>query len=239
MKQKILIIDDDRRHCNLLANFFESHGFDTLMAANAIEMTTQRERFHCDLLVLDINMPGEDGISICERLRAEGDLTPILFLTGRSDVLDRIRGLEYGADDYLTKPFEPLELIARVKAILRRVPAKSKGHSTLTLTFHFGAFLLDIVSRSLVRDGELVSLSFDEFELLKILIDTPGKPKSRHQLANLLKKNDQLINQRYIDILVSRLRHRLKDDGLQHQYIQTVRGIGYVFTNALPKQLAS
>ena len=239
MKQRVLIVDDDHRHCDLLANYLETHGFDTLMAADAIEMKKQRERSHCDLLVLDIEMPGEDGISICRRLRAEGDKTPILFLTGRANGLDRVLGLELGADDYLAKPFEPLELVARVRAILRRVSDESKPQDTLPLKVHFGAFMLDIVSSSLLFNGDIVALSFDEFELLKILACSPGKPKSRNQLANQLKGSDQQIDQRYIDMLVSRLRKRLKDDSLQTHYIQTVRGVGYVFKNALPKQLTS
>ena len=240
MKQRILIIDDDHRHRNLLTNYFATQGFDTLMAADAIEMKKQLERFRCDLLVLDINLPGEDGISICQRLRTEGDTTPIVFLTGRDNVFDRILGLEYGADDYLAKPFEPLELVARVRAILRRVSNESLNvHDTKPVKVQFGPFMLDMPSRSLLCNGHIVSLSFDEFELLKILVSTPGKPKTRNQLANQIKGADQNIDQRYIDMLVSRLRKRLKDDLSQSQYIQTVRGIGYVFKNALPNQLAS
>ena len=240
MKQRILIIDDDCRHRNLLANYFETQGFDTLMATGAIEMKKQRERFRCDLLVLDINMPEEDGMLICQRLRAEGDKTPILFLTGRNDVFDRILGLELGADDYLAKPFEPLELVARVRAILRRVLDDSLNvHETMPQKVHFGAFMLDIGSQCLLYNGDIVPLSFDEFELLKFLACTPGRPKSRNQLANQLKGDDQDFDKRYIDMLVSRLRKRLSDESSQPQYIQTVRGVGYVFKNALPNRLAS
>jgi len=240
MKQRILIIDDDHRHRNLLANYLETHGFDTLMAADAIEMKKQRERFRCDLLVLDIEMPGEDGISICRRLRTEGDKTPILFLTGKGNALDRVLGLELGADDYLAKPFEPLELVARVRAILRRVSDGSvKVHDTLLMKVQFGTFLLDIASRSLLCDGHIVSLTFDEFELLMILACRPGQPITRVKLANQLNKDDQHIEQRYIDVLVSRLRKQLKDDSSPHQYIQTVRGVGYVFKNAIVHQQAS
>ena len=238
MKQRILVIDDDRRHCNLVANYLETHGFDTLMAADAIEMKKQQERSHCDLLVLDIEMPGEDGISICRRLRAEGDKTPILFLTGRGNALDRILGLELGADDYLAKPFEPLELVARVKAILRRVSDGSvKVQNTLLMKVEFGAFVLNIAPRSLLCDGHIVSLSFDEFELLMILACRTGQPITRVQLANQLNKDDQHIEQRYIDMLVSRLRKQLKDDSSPHQYIQTVRGVGYFFKNAFVHQV--
>ena len=235
MKQRILIIDDDHRHRNLLANYFESQGFDTLLAADAIEMKRQRERFYCDLLVLDVNMPGEDGISICKRLRAEGDEIPIVVVTARNGIVDRILGLEYGSDDYLAKPFDPRELVARIRAVLRRIPDKPLNAEEATpVTFDFGAFVLDISSRVLLCNGQAVVLSFDEFELLKILAGTPGQPLSRHQLASQIRGGGQQIEQRNIDMLVSRLRKRLKDDSSPHQYIQSVRGVGYVFmTSAL------
>ena len=233
MKQRILIIDDDHRHRNLLANYFEMQGFDVLLAADAIEMKKQRERFHCDLLVRDVNMPGEDGISICRRLRAEGDKIPIVIVTARNEVVDRILGLEYGSDDYLAKPFDPRELVARIRAVLRRIPDNSLNTSEVApVTFQFGAFVLDISSRVLLCNGQAVALSFDEFELLKILAGTPGKTLSRHQLAHQIRSGGQQIDQRNIDMLVSRLRKRLMDGLSSHQYIQSVRGIGYVFINA-------
>ncbi len=240
MKQRILVIDDDHRHRNLVANYLTSQGFDALMAADYIEMQKQLERFHCDLLVLDINMAGEDGLIICQKLRAEGDMTPIIFLTGRDHFTDRVLGLECGADDYLAKPFEPTELVARVKAILRRFSDQNLNVQETTLEkVQFGVFILDILSRSLLCKGDIVSLSYDEFEILKILASTPGKPKSRNQIAIQMKGVDQQIDQRYIDMTVSRLRKRLKVDSFQPDYIQTVRGVGYVFQNAFPEQLAS
>ena len=240
MNKRILIIDDDYRHCNLLANYFETHGFDTLMAANATEMKKQRERFRCDLLVLDINLPGEDGLSICQRLRAEGDRIPILFLTGRDHVFDRIIGLEQGADDYLAKPFEPLELVARVKAILRRTPVDSlKAQAIKAEKVQFGPYLLDMASDKLWCDGHVLPISLPEFNILRMLAMNPGEPKSRNQLANHIKGDDQQADERYIDLLVSRLRKRLNDDSVSPQYIHTVRNLGYVLKNATPIQLAS
>lgn len=238
MKQRILIIDDDARHRNLLANLFETNGFDTLEAANAIEMQKQRERFHCDLLLLDINMPGEDGVSICYRLRDGGDMTPIMFLTGRDHVNDRVLGLNFGADDYLVKPFESIELIARVRVILRRVAKESlKVQETNFVDVQFGDFKLNTSSHSLLRNERIIAISFDEFKLLQILTSTPGITKSRSQLAFQIKGIAQDNEQRYIDKLVSRLRIRLKDDSSQIEYIQTVRGVGYVFKNAFPNQI--
>ena len=240
MRQRILIIDDDHRHRNLLASYFETQGFDTLLAADAIEMKKQRERFHCDLLVLDVNMPGEDGISICKRLRAEGDKIPIVIVTARNEVVDRVLGLEYGSDDYLAKPFDPRELVARIRAVLRRIPDKPLPASEATpVTFQFGAFVLDFLSKILLFNGQAVALSFDEFELLKILAGTPGQPLSRHQIASQIRSGGQQIDQRNIDMLVSRLRKRLMDGTSQHQYIQTVRGVGYVFMNTSLDQARS
>lgn len=233
MKQRILIIDDDHRHRNLLAHYFETQGFDILLAADAIEMKKQRERFHCDLLVLDVNMPGEDGISICKRLRAEGDKIPIVIVTARNEVVDRILGLEYGSDDYLAKPFDPRELVARIRAVLRRISDKPLHASEAKpVKVQFGVFVLDVSSRRLLCNEQLLSLSFDEFELLKILASTPGQPLSRHQLASQIRSGGQQIDQRNIDMLVSRLRKRLMEGSSECQYIQSVRGIGYVFMNA-------
>jgi two-component system phosphate regulon response regulator OmpR len=232
MKQRILIIDDDTRHRNLLANYIETQGFDTLLAANAIEMKKQRERFHCDLLILDINMPGEDGISICQRLRTIGDKTPIILLTSRNNIADKILGLEYGADDYITKPFDPTELLARVRSVLRRSLDKPMiNYQEQPNQFQFGTFVLDISSRQLWCNNQRVSLSFDEFELLKILVNSPELPITRLQIALQIRSGNQENEQRNIDMLVSRLRKRLIDHSTTHQYIQTVRGIGYVFRN--------
>lgn len=240
MKQRILIIDDDSRHRNLLANYFEMQGFDTLLAADAIEMKKQRERFHCDLLVLDVNMPGEDGFSICKRLRAAGDKVPIVIVTANNEIVDRILGLEYGSDDYLAKPFDPRELVARINAVLRRIPDNSLNtYGVNSGQLQFGPFVLDMSSRILLCNGQAVALSFDEFELLKILTLTPGKILSRHQLANQIRQGNQKIDQRNIDMLVSRVRKRLMDGSSSHQYIQSVRGIGYVFIGITRDQTES
>ena len=240
MTTKILIIDDDQHYRNLMANYFETQGFDTLLATDAIEMKKQRERFHCDLLVLDVNIPGEDGLSICRRLRAEGDNTPIVIVTARNEVVDRILGLEYGSDEYIAKPFDPRELIARIRAVLRRTQDNSLiAYQATPVKLQFGSFVLDMSSRILLCNGEAVSLSFDEFELLKILASTPGKSISRNHIANQIRSGGQKIDQRNIDMLVSRLRKRLMGGSSEHQYIQSVRGIGYVFMNASLDQVRS
>ena len=231
MSQRILIVDDDSRHSHLLAKYFESHDFETVLAQDAIEMQKRRDYFQCDLMVLDVNMPGEDGLSICRRLRADGDNIPIILLTARNETVDRILGLEYGSDDYLAKPFDPRELLARVRAVLRRIDKEiPAAHKLESLRVQFGPYVLDASSRSLLFKGKTVSLSADELALLMLLVSMPGKTLSRNQLAWQIKGVDQKIDQRNIDMLVSRLRKRLEEDPLQPRYIKTVRGIGYVFT---------
>jgi two-component system phosphate regulon response regulator OmpR len=233
MKNRILIVDDDAVTRNFLSNQLEKHGFETLEAANSTEMQKQRERFQCHLLLLDVIMQGENGLSICQRLRTEGDKIPIIILSGRDETIDRVIGLEFGADDYITKPVAPRELIARVRAVLRRAPDQIlNAYDTKPIKFKFGPFVLDGVSRSLLRDGQVIPLSSDELALLMIMTSMMGKPLSRNQLANLLKGSDHKFDQRNIDMLISRVRKRIEDDSSNPQYIQTVRGVGYIFINA-------
>ena len=233
MIQRILIVDDDARLRNLVSCYLEKQGFESLVAADSIEMKKLRERFHCDLLVLDVNMTGESGLSICQRKRAEGDKTPIIILTACNETVDRIIGLEFGADDYLTKPFDPRELLARIRAVLRRTPdVISDANEAKNIQLKFGPFLLDGHTRQLSCNGQPVALSSDEFTLLMLLASTPGKPLSRNQLASQIKgKGDQTPDQRNIDMLISRLRKRLEDDPTQPRYISTVRCLGYAFTD--------
>ena len=235
MAQRILIVDDDARLRNLVSSYLEKQGFESLVAADSVEMKKLRERFDFHLLVLDVNMPGESGLSICQRLRAEGDTTPIIILTACNETVDRIIGLEFGADDYLTKPFDPRELLARIKAVLRRTPdVISDANEAKNIQLKFGPFLLDGQTRQLSCNGQPVALSSDEFTLLMLLASTPGKPLSRNQLASQIKGkgSDQAPDQRNIDMLISRLRKRLEDDPTQPRYISTVRCLGYAFTNA-------
>ncbi len=236
MRQRILIVDDDLRHSQLLATYFDGQGFDSLLAADAIEMQQQREQFHCDLLVLDVNMPGEDGISICRRLRAEGDKTPILILTARNDVVDRILGLEFGSDDYLAKPVNARELVARIRAIFRRLSDSPLNVAEASpVKYSFGPFVLEASSRRLLCNEQLIALTFDEFALLKCLVSCPGQVLSRQQLAYQIRQGGPQIDKRNIDMLVSRVRKRLlagcssQCQPTQCQYIQSVRGVGYVF----------
>ncbi|BCA65570.1 response regulator [Fluviibacter phosphoraccumulans] len=230
MAQKILIVDDDMRLRQMVMRYLDENGFKSSSASNANEMCKAIQRDTFDLYVLDINLPGEDGLRICQRIRLSGDVTPIIMVTARGEDIDRIIGLELGADDYLPKPFNPRELLARIRSILRR---GSKSHHVLhdaaNLTFIFGSFEFDGRARQLSQRGKNISLTTNEFALLKILIQCKGQVLSRAQLTGRLHSRDYTPDQRDIDMLVSRLRKQLQEDDPSVTYIQTVRGVGYVF----------
>ena len=230
MAQKILIVDDDMRLRQMVMRYLDENGFKSTSASNANEMCKAIQRDTFDLYVLDINLPGEDGLRICQRIRLSGDVTPIIMVTARGEDIDRIIGLELGADDYLPKPFNPRELLARIRSILRR---GSKSHHVLhdaaNLTFIFGSFEFDGRARQLSQRGKNISLTTNEFALLKILIQCKGQVLSRAQLTGRLHSRDYTPDQRDIDMLVSRLRKQLQEDDPSVTYIQTVRGVGYVF----------
>ena len=230
MAQKILIVDDDMRLRQMVMRYLDENGFKSTSAANANEMCKAIQRDTFDLYVLDINLPGEDGLRICQRIRLSGDVTPIIMVTARGEDIDRIIGLELGADDYLPKPFNPRELLARIRSILRR-GSKSPHvlHDAANLTFIFGSFEFDGRARQLSQRGKNISLTTNEFALLKILIQCKGQVLSRAQLTGRLHSRDYTPDQRDIDMLVSRLRKQLQEDDPSVTYIQTVRGVGYVF----------
>jgi two-component system phosphate regulon response regulator OmpR len=194
-------------------------------------MDRQLQRVRYDLLVLDLMLPGEDGLAICRRLRAGQDGVPIIMLTAKGDDVDRIVGLEMGADDYLAKPFNPRELVARIHAVLRRQsPARTPGAPTLEPKLvAFGPFELNLASRSLTREGHPVPLTTGEFALLKVLALHPGEPMSRDKLMDLARGREHESYDRSIDVQVSRLRKLLGEDPQQPRFIQTVWGFGYVF----------
>src|SRR5689334_11840369 len=228
---KILVVDDDPRLRDLLRRYLGEQGFNVYVAENAPSMNKLwvRERF--DLLVLDLMLPGEDGLSICRRLRGSNDRTPIIMLTAKGEDVDRIVGLEMGADDYLAKPFNPRELVARIHAVLRRqAPAERPGApSTTDAAVEFGDFRLDLATRSLTREDETVPLTTGEFALLKVLAQHPREPMSRDKLMELARGRELEHTDRSIDVQVSRLRKLLGEDPQSPRYIQTVWGFGYVF----------
>lgn len=183
-----------------------------------------------DLLVLDLMLPGEDGLAICRRLRANKMTTPIIMLTARGDEVDRIIGLEMGADDYLPKPFNPRELLARINAVLRRHEHNPDSENTGKLeTFTFGEFVFDPSSRSLSRNGMPITITSGEFALLKVFTEHPRQPLSRDRLMQLARGRELDVFDRSIDVQVSRLRRIVEPDPAHPRYLQTMWGFGYVF----------
>ena len=223
-KGKILVVDDDREIRDLLSEYLQQSGYDVCTAADGIAM------FECfdsavDLLILDLNLPGEDGFSLCHRLRHSSE-TPIIMLTASSDEADRVAGLEIGADDYIAKPFSPRELLARIKALLRRM--RRVAVSTPRL-LRFDRWRLDLYRRVLSDEDENESeLSGADFALLKLLLDHPNRPVDRDTIARVTRGRESSPSDRSIDVQMSRLRQRLGDDGKQPRLIKTVRGKGYL-----------
>lgn len=227
----ILVVDDDARLRDLLTRYLGEQGFEVKAAGDGQQMDKLRSREHFNLIVLDLMLPGEDGLSICRRLRAAKDTTPIIMLTAKVEDVDRIVGLEVGADDYLGKPFNPRELLARVHAVLRRrPPLEAPGApSTDNETVNFGPFSFDLGSRTLKKDGEELSLTTGEFAMLKALVRHPRQPLSREKLAQLARGREFEPFDRSLDVQISRLRKLVESDAAAPRYIQTVWGVGYVF----------
>lgn len=228
---KILVVDDDLRLRDLLRRYLAEQGFNVVTAENAQAMNKLWIRERYDLLVLDLMLPGEDGLSICRRLRGAGDQTPIIMLTAKGEDVDRIVGLEMGADDYLPKPFNPRELVARINAVLRRKgPDEIPGAPSETpQTFEFGDFILDLGTRTLKRNGEAISLTTGEFSVLKVFSRHARQPLSREKLMELARGREYEVFDRSLDVQISRLRKLIEPDPSNPMYIQTVWGLGYVF----------
>lgn len=228
---KILIVDDDARIRDLLRRYLSQEGFDVLIAEDGKSLTRLMLRETADLIVLDLMMPGEDGLSICRRLRANNDVTPIIMLTAKGEDIDRIVGLEVGADDYLGKPFNPRELLARINAVLRRKPVQEVpgAPGTELEVAKFGPFTLDLGARTLHRNGEELALTTGEFAMLKVMVRHPRIPLSREKLAQLARGREFEPFDRSLDVQVSRLRKMIETDPTAPRMIQTVWGVGYVF----------
>jgi len=227
---KLLVVDDDLRLRDLLSRYLSEQGFLVDAAADGADMNARLARNRYDLIVLDLMLPGEDGLAICRRLRADGETIPIIMLTARGDEVDRIVGLEMGADDYLPKPFNPRELLARINAVLRRrsrLPAGAPEAEEQSV--EFGPYRLDLGTRRLTRAGEPVALTSGEFALLKAFVKHPRHPLSREKLMELARGREHEAFDRSIDVQVSRLRKLLEADPGNPRLIQTVWGFGYVF----------
>ncbi|TDP88595.1 winged helix family two component transcriptional regulator [Aquabacterium commune] len=228
----ILVVDDDRQLLDLVARYLADSGLRVSPARDAVQARAVMASARIDLVVLDLMLPGEDGLSLCRWLRSRADVhVPILMLTARAEETDRVVGLEMGADDYLAKPFATRELLARIRAVLRRTrmlpPNLQPVHQARAL--RFGDWTLDTTARHLLdAQGTLVSLTGGEFRLLRVLLDHPQRVLHRDQLLNLTQGRDTEAFDRSIDLLISRLRQRLRDDPREPRYIKTVRNEGYV-----------
>ena len=227
---KILVVDDDARLRSLLERYLSEQGFQVRSVANSEQMDRllARETFH--LMVLDLMLPGEDGLSICRRLRSANNTLPILMLTAKGDEIDRIVGLEVGADDYLPKPFNPRELLARIRAVLRRQVIEAPGApSAEDKMVEFGEFRLNLGTREMFRNEDPMPLTSGEFAVLKSLVTNMREPMSRDKLMNMARGREYSAMERSIDVQISRLRRMIEEDPSRPRYIQTVWGLGYVF----------
>ena len=228
---KLLVVDEDPRLRDLLRRYLGENGFQVFVADNGVTMNRLwlRERF--DALILDLMMPGEDGLQILRRLREQKDTTPIIMLTARGEDVDRIVGLEMGADDYIPKPFNPRELLARIHAVLRRRPAAdAPGAPSMTdEVVKFGEFELDLGTRVLRKNGEPVPLTTGEFAVLKAFARHPKQPLSRDKLMEIARGREYEAFDRSLDVQVSRLRKMIEPDPSKPRFLQTVWGVGYVF----------
>ncbi len=231
----LLVVDDDREIRDLLKRFLAKHGFRVTVAEDGPSCMTAVEGGHFDLVILDVMMPGEDGLSVCRRLRANHTV-PVIMLTAMGDETDRIIGLEIGADDYLPKPFNPRELLARIRAVLRRSPSARDAPASGEI-YHFQGWDLDPRSRTLVDpEGAAVELTSGEFDLLLALTKRPNRVLSRDQLLDITKGREAMPFDRSIDVQLSRLRRKIEEDHKAPRFIKTIRGGGYMFATDVERR---
>ncbi|HUN93414.1 MAG TPA: response regulator transcription factor [Burkholderiaceae bacterium] len=232
MKQRILIVDDDSALRDLLSEYLAGAGYDVVAVADGAAMERERVHGHFDLIILDLMLPGDDGLKLCRELRARSGVA-ILMLTARTEEVDRVLGLEMGADDYMSKPFSPRELLARVRTILRRT---SEGTGRVGSRLRFAGWTLQLATRSLVdADGVVVPLSARELRLLQMLAESPNRVLSRDELMDALAGRDAGPFDRTIDVMISRVRRRLRDDAREPKLIRTVRNEGYMLAAAVER----
>ncbi len=231
--KKILVVDDDPGLRELLHEYLTTQGYEVEAVADGNMMEQALARNPVNLVILDLMLPGEDGLSLARKLRARSKL-PIIMLSARGEDVDRIIGLEVGADDYLAKPFNPRELLARIRAVLRRNDEPSAGNDMLEQgeKYRFGSFQLDMNSRSLAKDGLEIPLTAGEFNLLRIFTEHPNRVLSRDHLMDLMKGYERSPFDRSIDVRVTRLRRKIETDPATPEYVRTVWGEGYLFTPA-------
>jgi two-component system phosphate regulon response regulator OmpR len=225
---KVIVLDDEAELRNMLQRFLSGHGFEVRVVADSKQLDRYLQREPYDLLVLDLMMEPEDGLSVCSRLRAEGYTLPILILTAKGDPLDKVIGLETGADDYLAKPFLPRELVARVRALLRRQKIASGEPVLRSQTVRFGNYTLDLAKQTLYRSGEPFEIHSTQMLLLNALGASPNRPVSRDNLIARSRGRDHDALDRSIDVQVLRLRQIVEEDPSKPRFIKTVWGVGYM-----------
>ena len=229
-QQTIWVVDDDSELRQLLSTYLSEQGYEVRTLNDGKQFTARLEFQRPDLVVLDLMMPGDDGLTILRRLRDGGDNLPVVMLTARGEAVDRIIGLEQGADDYLAKPFMPRELSARIEAVLRRRGAVPAGTPVADgEVIGFGNNSLDLSARTLERDGEPVVITSGEFGLLAAFVQNPHRPLTRERLIELARGPSSETDSRSMDVQVSRVRKLIEPDPSRPRYLQTVWGYGYVF----------
>ena len=227
MHPHLLIVDDDERIRSLLKQFLIQSDYLVSTAENAEQAGTLLSTIEFDIIILDVMMPGQDGITFTAELRKSKNITPILLLTARGETEDKIKGLEAGADDYLPKPFEPKELLLRINAILRRMPDLKKDQMS-PKTLNFGNLTYDVTRSELWESNKQIRLTTTEIHLMKIFTSALGEPISRAELVTSLGKDVSLAQDRAIDVQITRLRRKIEVNPSQPRYLQTVRGAGYM-----------
>ncbi len=233
---RVLVVDDDPDLCSLLSDYLSGNGFVVQTVHDGVAMRELLSQSPPDAIVMDLMLPGEDGLSLTRAIKAQWDI-PVLMLSARGEEMDRVIGLEVGADDYLAKPFGPRELLARLRALMRRthpvsVTQTAPSAAEAGARIAFGPFVLDTAGHRLLREGHEVALTSAEYALLAVFVAHPGRVLSRDQLVDMLKGYDRDPFDRSVDSRVTRLRRKIEADPAAPQYIRTVRGEGYLFNPA-------
>ena len=223
----LLVVDDDTELCALLKRYLEENGYAVSCVGDGVTMDRFLDNNDVELIILDLMLPGEDGLSLAQRLRQSGNI-PVIMLSARGEEVDRIIGLEMGADDYLAKPFNPRELLARIKALLRRSTASQQATAS-PRSYSFSSFHLDVVQQQLLNNDEPIPLTTGEFSLLRVLVENPEQELSRDDLVQKLKGYERQPYDRSIDVCITRLRKKIEADPSKPSFIHTVWGRGYIF----------
>ena len=234
MEKKVLLVDDDAKLRKLLREYLEGYGFHILTLADGLSVVKTIREESPDMIILDIMLPKRDGLEVLKEIRMEFSV-PVIMLTAKGEDADRIVGLELGADDYLPKPFNPRELLARIKAVLRRLPDRdrSKARRDENMFIEAGGLILNKAKQTLLIEDKEVELSSTEYKLLEALMENPNRVMSRDQLMNLARGRDFMAFDRSIDVHISKLRAKLEPDPRSPQRIKTVWGTGYMFVDTL------